>query len=156
MTNNSQYELVGASSIDVSPTATITQHADPRSEFSDLIRQLITVQTKQNELLQQVVNQLSAPQRQRNNELAQWKRANPELAKSCKVAAECLGKIHTEFLSSLAFEIHESYEDFQDSEYLLNDFFDKYGPRITHLSTILQTLSVLGNAPDISSTVSNS
>lgn len=151
MSNEPKYQLVG--SVDVGAGATVTQHADERSEFSALVRQLITVQTRQNELLQEVVNQLSAAQRQRNAELAQWKQANPGLSKSCKVAADCLGKIQTEFLSNLAFEVGENFENMTESEYFLNEFFDKYGPRIVHLNTLLQTLSVLGNAPDVSKTV---
>ena len=146
MPNDSRYELVN--SLDVNPT-TITQRVDPTSEFSDLMRQLIAVQTRQNELLQEVVDQLGASQRQRTIELAQWKRANPSLARSCKVAAEYLGKIQSEFLSTLAFDIDDNYETLQDSEYMLAEFFDKYGPRLVHLNTLLQTLTVLGNAPDL-------
>ena len=155
MANNSQYEFV--SSIDVGPsTGTITQHADQQTEFADLVRQLITVQHRQNELLQEVVNQLSFAQRQRNLELAQWKSANPGLAGSCKIAAECLGKIQTEFLTNLAVEIDDNFEELQDNKYSLSDFFDKYGPRIIHLNTLLQTLTILGNAPDLNTTISNS
>jgi len=151
MPNESQYELV--SSIDVG-AETITQYSDQKTEFSELMRQLISVQTKQNELLQEVVDQLGAAQRQRNMELAQWKRANPVLANSCKMAANSLGKIQTDFLTSLAYEVDDNFEDLKDNEYLLNEFFDKYGTRIVHLNTILQTLTILGNAPDISAVVS--
>jgi len=151
MPNDSKYELVGSIGVDAE---TITQYSDQRSEFSELMRQLISVQTKQNELLQEVVDQLGAAQRQRNMELAQWKRANPVLANSCKMAANSLGKIQTEFLTSLAYEVDDNFEDLKDNEYLLNEFFDKYGSRIVHLNTILQTLSILGNAPDVSAVVS--
>ena len=152
MANESKYELV--SSLDTN-SATITQRTDLQTELPDLLRQLIAVQNKQNELLQEVVNQLTAAQRQRNIELAQWKRANPTLANSCKIAADCLGKLQTEFLTSLAYDVDDNFEDLQGNEYLLNEFFEKYGPRIIHLNTILQTLSVLGNAPDLSNTISN-
>lgn len=150
MASEVKYELVN--SLDTGST-TITQHTDFKTEFSELVRQLITIQTKQNELLQAVVDQLTAAQRQRNFELAQWKLANPSLANSCKIAADCLGKLQTEFLTSLACDIDDNFEDMQGNEYMLNEFFEKYGPRIIHLNTILQTLSVLGNAPDISNTV---
>ncbi len=151
MPNESKYELVG--SIDVG-AETISQYSDQQTEFSELMRQLISVQTKQNELLQEVVDQLGAAQRQRNAELAQWKRANPVLANSCKMAADSLGKIQTDFLTSLAYDVDDNFEELKDNEYLLNEFFDKYGSRIIHLNTILQTLSILGNAPDVSAVVS--
>ena len=151
--NKSKYELV--SSIDQAPAATITQRVETQSEVPDLLRQLILAQTRQNELLQEIVNQLTAAQRQRNLELAQWKRANPVLANSCRMAAECLGKLQTEFLTSLAYDVDDNFENLQGNEYLLNEFFEKYGPRIVHLNTILQTLTVLGNAPDVTNSVSN-
>ncbi|MBR4976754.1 MAG: hypothetical protein IKY61_06825, partial [Thermoguttaceae bacterium] len=70
MSNEPKYELVN--SIDVN-AGTITQHADRQSEFTALVRQLLVAQTRQNELLQEVVDCLSAGQRQRAAELAQWK-----------------------------------------------------------------------------------
>jgi hypothetical protein len=151
--NKSKYELV--TSIDQAPSATITQRVESQSEVPDLLRQLILAQTRQNELLQEIANQLTASQRQRNLELAQWKRANPVLANSCRMAAECLGKLQTDFLTSLAYDVDDNFEDLQGNEYLLNEFFEKYGPRIVHLNTILQTLTVLGNAPDVTNSVSN-
>ena len=151
--NKSKYELV--TSIDQAPSATITQRVESQSEVPDLLRQLILAQTRQNELLQEIANQLTASQRQRNLELAQWKRANPVLANSCRMAAECLGKLQTDFLTSLAYDVDDNFEDLQGYEYLLNEFFEKYGPRIVHLNTILQTLTVLGNAPDVTNSVSN-
>ncbi|MBR4753073.1 MAG: hypothetical protein IK077_15060 [Thermoguttaceae bacterium] len=133
----------------------MTQRVESQSEVPDLLRQLILAQTRQNELLQEIANQLTASQRQRNLELAQWKRANPVLANSCRMAAECLGKLQTDFLTSLAYDVDDNFEDLQGNEYLLNEFFEKYGPRIVHLNTILQTLTVLGNAPDVTNSVSN-
>jgi len=159
MASNSKYELVDTfvSTVDTSSrNSTITQSVDQQADVTGLLRQLILVQTKQNELLQEVVNQLSAGQRQRNLELAQWKQANPALARSCKVAADHLGNIQTDFLAGLACEIDDNFENLQDSEYMLNEFFDKFGPRIVHLNTLLQTLTVLGNAPDLHKTFSNS
>ncbi len=144
MSNEPKYELVN--SIDVN-AGTITQHADSQSEFTALVRQLLVAQTRQNELLQEVVDCLNAGQRQRAAELSQWKEANPGLAKSCRVAADCLGKMQTEFLSSLTFEINDNFENLQDSEFLMHEFFDKYGPRVAHLNALLQTLSVLGSVP---------
>ena len=159
MAGNSKYELVNAvvASVDASSNSTtITQNVEQETDLADLTRQLIMLQSKQNALLQELVNCISASQRQRNIELAQWRQANPALARSCKVAADRLGKIQSEFLAGLSAEIDESFEDLQDSEYLQNEFFDKYGPRIVHLNTLLQTLAVLGNAPEMQNSVPNS
>ena len=35
-----------------------------------------------------------------------------------------------------------------DSEYLLNELVDRYGPRLAHLNGVLQVLSQLGNVVD--------
>ena len=144
MPNEPKYELVNSIGDNA---GTITQHADRQSEFTALVRQLLVAQNRQNELLQEVVDCLSAGQRQRAAELSQWKDANPGLAKSCRVAADNLGRIQTEFLSSLTFEINDNFENLQDSEYFMHEFFDKYGPRIAHLNALMQTLSVLGSVP---------
>lgn len=152
MSTETKYELVNSLT---ASSGTITQSVDNKTEFADLVRQLIAVQNRQNELLQEIVNQLTAAQRQRNMELAQWKKANPSLATSCKVAADCLGKFQTEVLTSLACDVEDNFEELQDNEYLLSEFFEKYGPKLIHLNTILQTLSILGNAPDLNKTISN-
>ncbi|MDO5307965.1 MAG: hypothetical protein Q4G03_00495 [Planctomycetia bacterium] len=145
MANEAKYELVN--SLESTPT-TITQHVDQTTELTDLVRQLIMVQSRQNDLLQEVVNQLSAAQKQRVRELAQWRRANPALAKSCKLASDCLGKLQTDMLSSLTYDLDVNYEAMQENEYMTSEFFEKYGPRIVHMNALLQTLSVLGNAPE--------
>ena len=44
------------------------------------LRELLAGQDRQNELLEELVNQLGAAQKQRANELGQWKQANPHLA----------------------------------------------------------------------------
>lgn len=154
MSTSSKYELVNPLNAS-SNVNTITQNVDFKTEFADLMRQMIIVQNKQNELLQEIINQLTINQRQRNLELAQWKRANPTLANACKSAANSLSKLQTEFLTTLACEVDDNFENLQDNEYELSEFFDKYGPKLIHLNAILQTLSVLGNAPDFTNTVSN-
>ena len=68
------------------------------SEQTRLLRELLAAQDRQNELLEELVNQFGAAQKQRANELGQWKQANPHLARSCRMAAEALGKVQTEFL----------------------------------------------------------
>ena len=93
-----------------------------------------------NRLLQEMV----AQQRQRAAELKTWKEANPELATSCRRAAESLSKVHTEFLASIAQEAAENADDFTDSEYALGEFIDRYGPRLAHFNGVLQLFAQLG------------
>jgi hypothetical protein len=103
---------------------------------------------RQNELLEELVGQLSGSQKQRATELGQWKQANPHLAKNCRLAAEALGKVQTEFLSSLTREVNENYEALLDGEFMLNEFVDRFGPRLAHLNGLLQVLSQLSSTPN--------
>ena len=145
------YQFV--SQVDIVAGTTITQHSDSMSEFNMLVKQLIATQNRQNELLEEIVEQLGATQRQRSQELAQWKQTNPHIARACKYAADKLGQIQNDFILSLADDVADNYENLQESEYYFNDFIDKYGPRSVHLGSILQLLATLGNAPDVTKTV---
>ena len=136
--------------IDVAPTAGPPQTSQQASlsELCLLMRELLSAQDRQNELLEELVEQHVAAQRQRAFELAAWKQANPKLAKFCKKAADQLGRIQTDYLSNLTEEIDDHFESIRDSEYMLNEFVDRFGPRFVHLNGILQVLVQLGNAPD--------
>jgi hypothetical protein len=90
--------------------------------------------------------------KQRANELGQWKQANPRLARSCRKAAESLGKIQTEFLETLTDDVNSNFDTLIDGEYMLNEFIDKYGPRMAHLNGLLQVLAMLGTAPNPTNT----
>ncbi|MBU4273802.1 MAG: hypothetical protein KKE86_16215 [Planctomycetes bacterium] len=113
-----------------------------------MLRELLSAQDRQNELLEELVNQLGAAHKQRATELGQWKQANPHLAHSCRMAAEALGKVQAEFLGSLTAEINANYESLLDGEFMLNEFVDRFGPRMAHLNGLLQVLSQLSATPN--------
>jgi hypothetical protein len=140
--------------IDVNQTAYQAASAASRGEAEQirLLREMVTAQDRQNELLEELVNQFGAAQKQRANELGQWKQANPHLARSCRAAAEALGKVQTEFLESMTEDITENFESFLDGEFMLNEFVDRYGPRLAHLNGLLQVLSQLSATPNTSNT----
>lgn len=137
------------SQIDVAQTA--YPAPSPRApgstgEHTLLLRELLAGQDRQNELLEELVNQLSGAQKQRANELGQWKQANPHLARSCRIAAETLGRVQTEFLDGLTQEITDNADALMDGEFMLNEFVDRFGPRMAHLNGLLQVLSQLSAA----------
>ena len=119
-----------------------------------LLRELLAAQDRQNELLEELVTQLNGAQKQRALELGQWKQANPHLAYSCRIAAEALGKVQTEFLSSLTREINLNYESLLDGEFMLNEFVDRFGPRMAHLNGLLQVLTQLSSTSNASNSSS--
>ena len=132
--------------IDVAQSASdpaVGQPNSTQSEMTALLHQLVAGQDRQNELMEEMIEQMHAGQRQRSNELTQWKEANPLLARRCRAAAEALSQVQTEFLQSLTVDVNDSHEEMIDSEFVLNEFVDRYGPRLAHLNGVLQLLSQL-------------
>lgn len=142
------------SQIDVSHTPTdppqkvVQSHTGcGENEAVSLLREMLTAQDRQNELLEELVAQVGAQQRQRAAELGQWKQANPLLAKRCRAAAESLSQVQTEFLTTITEEVVENAEVLLDGEFMLNEFVDRFGPRLAHLNGVLQVLSQLSASP---------
>jgi hypothetical protein len=117
-----------------------------------LLRSILAAQDRQNELLEELVNQLGAAQRQRNVELNQWKHANPDLARGCRAAAEALSQVQIEFLGTMTREIAENSDALMDGEFMLNEFVDRFGPRLAHLNGVLQILAQLSSTPNPANT----
>ena len=128
-----------------SETPVSTKQTEQHSELTALLQQLVIGQDRQNELLEEVVENMGAAQRQRAHELNSWKDANPVLAKRCRNAAEALSKVQTEFLQNITIEVADSHEDMVDSDFVMNEFVDRYGPRLAHLNGVLQLLSQLSS-----------
>lgn len=135
--------------IDVSPTASeanlVNQGKKADSEMTALLKQLVIGQQRQNEMLEELIDQMGAAQRQRAMELGQWREANPALARRCRVAAEALSQVQTEFLENITIDVKENYENMLDGDFALNEFVDRYGPRLAHLNGVLQVLSQLSS-----------
>jgi len=121
---------------------------DQGAEQTRLLREILNAQDRQNELLEELVAQVGANQKQRQAELGQWKQANPRLARSCKTAADALGKVQAEFLDNLTREVQDTADDMLDGDFVLNEFIDRYGPRLAHLNGVLQVLSQLSSVPN--------
>lgn len=135
--------------IDVSAETEANQPEPPHDKLVvDLLRQMVASQQQQNRLLEELVQQNVAANKQRANELQQWKNANPDLARSCRQAAETLSRVQTQFLDSLTEEIADSEEHLIEGEYMLNEFVDRFGPRLAHLNGVLQVLAQLGGASE--------
>ena len=78
--------------------------------------------------------------------LGQWKQANPELARNCRMAAEALSQVQVEFLNTMTHEINDNSDALMDGEFMLNEFVDRFGPRLAHLNGVLQVLAQLSTA----------
>ena len=110
-----------------------------------IMRQLLQSQERQNKLLEQLINANVAAQKQRTTELQQWREANPYLAKSCRKAAESLARVQSAFIEQITSEIDEHGEGMVDSDFVLSEFVDRFGPRLAHLNGVLQVLAQLSS-----------
>jgi hypothetical protein len=131
--------------VDVTPA--VPQVAEPaQAGVVALLREIRQGQERQNELLQELVQVLGASHRQRAQELQQWKKAHPHLAAECRRAADALGPVQAEYLRRATTEAQETAEEMADGEFLMNEFLDRFAPRLAQLHTLLQVLSHLGGS----------
>ena len=139
--------------IDVSADtgAAATSGYDANTVMIALLRQVVTAQVKTNQLLEELVQHHNAAQRQRALELGQWREANPDLARGCRAAAETLSRVQTQFLRNLTADVLDNEENLIDGDFMLNEFVDRYGPRLAHLNGVLQVLSQLSSIPPAAS-----
>src|SRR5581483_8993118 len=95
---------------------TIAAHSHDRhdTEQTRLLRDILASQDRQNELLEELVSNLGSNQRQRSQELSQWKDANPDLVKKCRNAAETLSLIQTSYLESITDEVNQNADALAD------------------------------------------
>ena len=135
--------LSPAFSIDVS--ADLSNDAPPGSVLiqSELLNQLVKLQQQQINLLSELVLATTGVQKQRTAEIQQWRESNPTVAKNCRHAAEILSRIQVEFLDCLTKEIIENEETLLENGFMLQEFIDRFGPRLSHLSGIMQVVSLL-------------
>lgn len=143
--DNTHYSPVFRIDVSADPAASPAMSGDVGLAMVTLMRQMISLQEKQNQMLDQLVSHASHGQRARSTELQQWKEANPRLARSCRNAAETLAKVQTQFLENMTEEIVDNEESLVDGDFMLNEFVDRFGPRLAHLNGVLQMLAQLGN-----------
>lgn len=124
-----------------------TPHPPSRDdEQTELLRDILSAQDRNNALLEELLRTMNTVQKQRAVELNQWKRANPQLARRCRQAAEALSRVHVEYLDTLTDEINDSADGLMEGEFMLNEFVDRFGPRLAHLNGMIQVLAQLSSA----------
>ena len=136
------------SQVDVSSST--QAHAAPvsREDQTELLREILAAQDRTNDLLEELGSSLAAAQKQRASELGQWRNAHPALASACREAAEALTRVQIEYLERMTDEINDTSEDMVEGEFLLNEFVDRYGPRLAHLNGVIQVLAQLSSVPN--------
>ena len=118
----------------------------PREEQSELLREVLNAQDKTNELLEELLTTMATVHKQRANELGRWRNANPALSEACGDAAEALSRVQVEFIQRLTEEINDTCDDLVEGDFMLNEFIDRFGPRLAHLNGVIQVLAQLSSA----------
>jgi hypothetical protein len=117
-------------------------------EHTELLREVLAAQDRTNEILEELVGIMSNSHKQRQQELHQWKNANPRLAESCREAAEALSRVQVDYLERMTDEINDTADDMACGEFMMNEFVDRFGPRLAHLNGVIQVLAQLSTAPN--------
>lgn len=151
MTSHSQPTPPLFSQLDVS-TGQAHPVCSSRDEQVELLREVLSAQDRTNELLEELVTTMASTQKQRQNELTQWRNAHPELASACREAAEALTRVQIEFLDRMTDEISYNCEEMVEGEFMLNEFVDRFGPRLAHLNGVIQVLAQLSSVPNPTNT----
>ncbi len=117
------------------------------AELISVLRELLAQQKTQNDLLVQLLTLQTAPQRKKMHDLQAWRTAHPELARSCRELLDKMSEMQTEYFLRMVETSAENGEDWGYSEFMFNDFVDRFGPRLVHLNALLQALGHLA-APE--------
>jgi len=67
---------------------------------------------------------------------------------ACRDAAEALTRVQIEYLERMTEEINDTSDDMVEGEFLLNEFVDRFGPRLAHLNGVIQVLAQLSSVPN--------
>jgi hypothetical protein len=134
--------------VDVTTAARPQPVLSSREDQTELLREMLASQDRTNELLEELSSTLAASHKQRANELNQWRNAHPALASACREAAEALTRVQIEYLERMTEEINDTSDCLVEGDFMLNEFIDRYGPRLAHLNGVIQVLAQLSSVPN--------
>jgi hypothetical protein len=118
---------------------------DSPSETIDLLRQLLEVQREQLALQKQAAAAHDHGSRWRAY-LARWQQDFPELPDACKSAVPILERSYGALIAELAEHLRQNENGSLDNEFVLGEFLDRYGMRLSQLGTILSLVAFLAEA----------
>ena len=123
----------------------------PSTELTDLLRQLVALQQEQVAVLkalQQAQQTLLANQdgnARWRSFLARWAAEFPGIGGGCKQALPALEREYLSLIREVTDKFAENPDALAD-EFLLSEFLDRYGMRISQLGNLLSQLAPLADA----------
>lgn len=117
-------------------------------DLLNVMERLLLAQQHQTAMLEKFIEsqtQQALIQKTQAPALEQWKAAHPELAKRCTVAFRALDEIQTELIVNLTEKIEENEDALFESEFMLMELIDRFGPRMAHLNNLRMMMHQLSS-----------
>ena len=132
------------SQLEVSPGTQPRSVLSSREEQTELLRDVLNAQDRTNELLEDLVGDdghhaEAARQRTATNGATPIRNWPPLAARRPRRSAACRSSISNRMTD----DINDTSDDMVDGEFVLNEFIDRYGPRLAHLNGVIQVLAQL-------------
>jgi hypothetical protein len=121
----------------------------------DLLRQILDVQREQLALQKQAAAAHDTGSRWRAF-LARWQQDFPELPDSCRHALPVLERAYGGLIAELAEHLRRDGTDALDNEFTLAEFLDRYGMRLSQLSSLLSLVAFLAEAANANASAGES
>ncbi|MDB5311690.1 MAG: hypothetical protein JWO38_5892 [Gemmataceae bacterium] len=128
----------------VTPQAVVLPPVPGGPELADLLRQLLEVQREQLSLLKAQQAAQDSLSRWRAF-LNRWTGEFPEVGGTCKQMLPLLERAYLSLIRDLTDRLKDVGNDLDD-EFVMTEFLDRYGVRLTQLGNILTQLSPIADA----------
>lgn len=117
----------------------------PGSEVADLLRQLLDVQREQVGLLRTQVAAQDGLAKWRAF-LTRWGGEFPTIGGACKEILPVLERSYLIMIRELTDRLRDGERDDLDNEFVMGEFLDRYGSRLSQLGNIISQLSPIADA----------
>lgn len=114
-------------------------------ETTELLRQLVELQREQIALARTAATAADHQARWRNF-LGRWKDEFPDVGAACKDVLPIIERTYLRIIQELTDRLRGDDPDDLENEYVLAEFLDKYGMRLSQLGTIVGQLSPIADA----------
>ena len=115
------------------------------ANLAGILQEILEVQRQQLNHLQTLVSAHDGAARWRAF-LARWREDFPELADACRQAIPTLERTYSKLISELTDQLGPNGADSLESDFVLQEFLDRYGMRLTQLGTLLNMVAPLADA----------
>jgi hypothetical protein len=114
-------------------------------ESTELLNQLVELQREQVALARAAAAAADNQTRWKNF-LGRWRDEFPNIGQACKEVLPVIERTYLRIIQELADRLRGEDADDLDNEYVLAEFLDRYGMRLTQLGAIVGQLSPIADA----------